>query len=211
MGRAAVLLCYHKNVHAIYKDQWLNEYVKSITGQTARFSFDILEMDYGDQDNRLFSSSRYYKQDHPNFIHAMNFLIEEAVGLHYQYILNSNVDDTFSTDRVELQLKAMEEGWDILSSNFSLMSEDKGIYHTHKFDGLDVKREIKRGHNIICHPSVCYRADFFDEFKYNPEEILNEDLKLWQRAVDTKRFRIIPEVTCYHRIHTNNVCNSNNR
>ena len=113
---------------------------------------------------------------------------------------------------MQQQVEALDKGYDIVSSNFALIDVHGRLIKTHNFDELNLAYELnKKQHNIICHPVVAYRRSFFQHFQYRPEEIPVEDMRLWQRAVTIKKFTILPEILCYHRIHNNAVCRSNNR
>lgn len=212
MSDIAVLV-YHKNASDIYPQSWIDQFVSSIENQT-HSNFDILEMDYGGTSRRLFTrpgfTSTFYGGSYINFIYALNYLISQAREMGYKYILNTNCDDYYDPRRVELQLQALQE-YDLVSSNFSLLDEYDRITLTHAFDKLDIQAELDKDHNIIGHPGVAYRSSFFDDFSYNPSEILHEDLKLWQRSIITKKFRILEPVLFFHRVHKNAVCRSNNR
>ncbi len=202
-----VVLVYHKNAGTLYQKEWLDQFVNSIESQTYS-NFDILEINYGGSGERLFSSpgstSAFYSGHYDNFVQALNFLIKEAISRGYKYIFNTNCDDIYSPMWLEKQLPILQNGYDIVSCNFSLFRDNKD-FHTHSFHNLDIRRELSKNHNIICHPAVGYNSSFFNDFQYIPEEIPREDLLLWQRAISTKKFYIHPEILLRQRIHVNNL------
>lgn len=205
-----IMLVYHKNVFSVYKEQWLNDFVFSVLHQTY-VEFQIYEMNYAGGKERLFANSTFFSEPLPTFVHAMNYLIEKALNDGADVIANSNCDDTMSLDRLEVQLPFIENGYDVVSSNFCLVRED-AIIKFHKFDKLDLKHELSLNHNIIGHPSCVYSRHFLLNNKYEPDLIPLEDLILWQRTVDNYRFKIVPENLLFHRLHENSVCqNENNR
>lgn len=204
-----ILLCYHKNVFKVYKKDWLDKFVDSILNQTYK-DFEVYEQNYGGGEERLFENSDFESKEMPTFVHAMNHLIEKALNNGADAVANSNCDDWFSLDRLEIQLPFIENGFDIVSSNFCLVRDDS-IIKFHRFDTLDLKRELSINHNIIGHPSVIYSRHFLLNNKYEPGLIPLEDLILWQKTVDNFRFKIVPENLLFHRLHDNSVCQSNNR
>jgi len=203
------LICYHKNLYNLYLDKWINEFRESILNQTYK-EFTIMEINYGGGTERIFEDSIFESKELPTFVHAMNYLIKKSLKDGADVVGNLNCDDTYNTDRLKIQMQYMEIGYDICSSNFSLM-RDGFIFHKHKFDNKNIKEELEINHNVVCHPSVCYSANFLKSNRYEPNEIPLEDLLLWKRTIDNYRFIITPENLVNQRIHNNSVCKSDNR
>ncbi len=204
-----VMLVYHKNIYSVYKREWVEKFVDSVLNQTYK-DFTVYEMNYGSGEERLFENSVYESKQLPTFVHAMNELIDKALNDGADAIANSNADDYMSLDRLEIQLPFIENGYDIVSSNFCLVRDDS-IIKFHRFDKLDLKHELSINHNIIGHPSVIYSRHYLLNNRYIPEDIPFEDMYLWQKTVDNYRFKIVPENLLFHRLHNNSVCQSNNR
>lgn len=190
------VIVYHKNVSQ-YPEAWIEKFRNSILQQTFQ-DFDILEMDYGGAMNALFKPGehnfKYYNLSMNTFADAMNFLFDKAKD--YNYVFNTNVDDWYSLDRFELQMQRDE---DIVSSNFSLVRNDEIILE-HHFDDRDIKTDLDRNHNILCHPVIRYSKKFINGCKYIPSEIPYEDMKLWQRSIGKYSMKILKENLCFHRI-----------
>lgn len=205
-----VLICYHKNADVIYPKKWVDEYRESILNQTYK-DFIIYELCYGEDGYRIFDNSEYENIIMPSFVHAMNFLIEKALKNGAIAVANSNIDDWYDKKRLEVQLPFIEQGFDIISSNFALIKNDKEILR-HQFHELDIYGELKRDNNIIAHPSVVYSKRFWNYHRYLPNQIPREDMLLWKRAIaGGTRIKIVKECLLYHRVHENSVCNSTNR
>lgn len=205
------LICYHKNITTIYPKRWIEEFKNSILSQTNN-QFDIFEMTYAGGNERIFENSHYYESSKmPTFVHTMNYLLDMVFSQGYDYALNTNVDDTYASNRVEEQLKFMESGYDLISSNFFLVENEK-IVHTHSFEKADIQRELERGNNPVCHPVVAYSKNFWMGNRYEPEAVPTEDMELWKRAINNGySFVILEDVLCYHRLHSESVCQSENR
>lgn len=205
------LICYHRNAEKNYPPHWIEQFKQSVLNQTYK-EFDIFEVEYGNGDFRIFEDSDYESKEFPTFVHAMNYLIDKAIKQGYDYIGNLNCDDHYATNRIEKQLEFMNKDYDIISSNFSLI-RDEQIIHTHHFNTLDIARELSFNNNVLCHPVIMYKVEFFKQNRYVPEQVPTEDLQLWQRAIKNgNSFIILPDVLCYHRLHSNSVCqNENNR
>lgn len=205
-----ILICYHKNLYQLYPQQWIDEFRESILNQTYK-DYTILEQNYGGGQERIFENSKFESKEMPSFIHTMNHLINKAIYYGADVLANSNVDDIFSPNWLEVQVPYIEAGADIVSPNFTLFREGVGEYHWHKFHNLNIKEELNKNHNILCHPAICYSRKFLEDNRYIPEQFPTEDLQLWQRTIDNYKFKIVEQNLLYHRVHPNSVCQSNNR
>lgn len=203
------LICYHSRANIIYLEQWVSEYRHSVLNQTYK-DFDIVELNYDGGSYRVFENSNYHSKEFPTFVHGLNYLLDSLFFAGYDCVFNSNLDDYFSLDRIEKQLPYIEQGFDLVSSNFALIQGDK-IIKTHSFDKLDIEYELAHNHNIIGHASVVYNKSFWKKHRYIPEQQPMEDLMLWQRAIKNSKFIILPDVLLFHRLHSNSVCQSENR
>lgn len=204
-----VLISYHSNLNKLYPKKWVDEFRNSILNQTFT-DFSIMELNYGGGAERIFENSNYESIQLPTFIHAMNYLIEKALKDGADVVCNSNCDDVFSSTWLQVQLPYIEQGYDIVSCNFSLFRDEK-VYHNHYFDKLDLKTEFSKNHNPVAHPAVCYSRKFLEANRYDPGLIPLEDFILWKNTIDNFRFKIVSENLLLHRVHGNSVCQSNNR
>jgi len=152
----------------------------------------------------------------------MNHILDKAFVMEKcDVVFNVNLDDIFHIERFALQLKAVEEGAELVSNNFQIIEEVNGVDILGKemiFHNLDIKAEQERGHNVLCHPSICYTGKFWRENKYyKTNELGFEDFTLWKKAV-TKgvNIRILDQILCYYRMspkqtgRLNNVKNGTN-
>ncbi len=203
------ILCYHKNIFNLYKKEWIDQYRESILGQTYK-DVSIWELNYGGTSERIFENSNFFSQEYPTFVHGLNFLLDLVFSRGHKCAANTNCDDFFALNRLEIQVPYISAGYDIVASNFCLVQDNK-ITHRHKFHELDIEQQLMNNHNIISHPSVIYSAGFFRNNKYIPEEQPAEDLLLWKRAISNSKFIIVPENLLYHRLHSNSVCQSQNK
>lgn len=219
-AKKIAVIVYHKNADIIYPKEWIDKFRESILSQTHQ-DFDIIELNYGCEDNRLGNgfrifedkshNSRCFEANLPSFVVAMSILINYCIHNGYDYIFNTNCDDYYSLDRIEKQLVYLENGYDMVSSNFTLIDENDNHILQHEFDVLDLKTELKNNHNIIAHPAAAFNSSFFDENNYNEHEIPYEDLKLWQRAISNgSKIKILKDNLLFHRVHSKSVSNSNN-
>lgn len=204
MVKCAVIL-YHKNVQK-YNPLWIKKCVDSIKNQTYK-EFDVFELDYGGTFTQIYRGSLFSSAnlilDHAE---AHNCLLDKVFELGYDCAFNVNVDDIYSLDRLEKQIPWIEQGYDVVSSNFHHIDEKGRIMYPMIFDNKDPRIEAKRGHNIIAHPVVCYSKHFWTTCtKLRSHEIPKDDFELWKRSYGKYKFKILPDFLLYYRIHKNKV------
>jgi hypothetical protein len=203
MEKKLAVLVYHKNIKHIYPAEWVRKFKDSILNQTFK-EYKIFEVNYGYDDYRIFENSEFESKPFENFVYALNYLLDKAFSLGFQAAANTNADDHYSFSRFEKQLQYINAGYDLVSSNFSLVKEDK-VTVPHYFDNLDIRKQLAINHNIICHPVVMYSSKFMQRNRYDVNAIPFEDMYLWQKTMWDYRFVILPDVLCYHRLHDNSI------
>ncbi|MFI5404916.1 MAG: hypothetical protein ACHQ1D_00235 [Nitrososphaerales archaeon] len=199
--KAAVII-FHKNVK-MYNADWIKKCIDSIKNQTYK-AFDVFEMDYGGTFTQIYEGSSFASSAHcATHADAHNFLLDKVFELGYDCAFNVNVDDIYSLDRFEKQMPYIEEGYDIVSSNFHHIDDRGRILYPMIFDSKDPHREAIRGHNIIAHPVVCYSKNFWITCtKLRSNEIPKDDFELWKRSYGKYKFKILSDFLLYYRVHS---------
>ncbi len=204
----SVVLFYHKNIDKIYKPDWIRKCVISVKNQTLQ-DFTVFELNYGGGPEKHCEGIRakYYflQKEFNNHIGAMNYLYDLAFSSGYDVVFNVNMDDNYSMFRFEQQLKAIENGSQLVSSNFCYVKDDK-VIKTFDFSNRDIKLNLARGHNLIAHPVIAMHKSFWtDGLRYN-DVLGHEDLDLWCRAIAKgKKFKILNQNLLFYRLHANQV------
>ncbi len=207
------VLLYHKNAMVIFKKEWIEKCIKSIKQQTFQH-FDVLELNYGCTDNQLYENSIFEHKILLNHVEAMNYLIDIAKD-YYDYIFNVNIDDYYTFDRIEKQLFYLENSsYDMVASDFIIFTEKKEQEieiekkQVSRYNN-QLKQYLDENYNIIPHPVVAWKSSFFTNLRYK-NEIPEEDMRLWQRALEqNKTIFIIPHTLFYYRIHNNQITQLN--
>ena len=200
------VIIFHKNVNQ-YPAEWVKECIDSIRNQTYQ-NFKVLEIDYGGTGIQIYTGSIFESKSFPTHTHAHNYLCDKAFSEGYDYVANVNLDDVYSPNRLEKQLPYMQQGYDIISSNFYNINENGEVRQQKRFHDKDPQAEANNNHNIICHPVVCYSKHFWTTgTRLNPDEIPVDDFNLWKRSYGKYRFVIAPQFLAYYRVHHLKVCN----
>lgn len=202
--RSAVII-FHKNINN-YPKRWIDKCVDSIRNQTYQ-GFDVFEVDYGGQGNQIYKGSDFENLILSDHAIAHNYLLDKVFSMGYDCAFNVNVDDYYSPDRFEKQLKYIENEYDVISSNFNRVNERDEIISTLNFSGKNIVSESNRGHNIIAHPVLCYSRNFWINCdKLDSSEIPRDDFMLWRRSYGKGfKFIVLPDFLLYQRIHQNNI------
>lgn len=206
--RCAVIF-FHSNALAIYKKEWIEQCVDSIRNQTMK-EFDVYEIDYSGAGQSFckIAGHKYHfvSKKLENHIQAMNFIINKAFKSGCDIVFNTNVDDYFHPKRFEKQLKLIESGFDLVSSNFHYINDSGIIRNMDMVRHGSIKRNLDKNHNVIAHPCIAIGKKFWDlKFRYNENLVGKEDLDLWKRAIDSTNFYILPDYLLFYRIHENQI------
>lgn len=207
----SAVIFFHSNIRSLYKDRWIEKCIASVRDQTMQ-DFDVFEIDYSGEDGVLCRMKghkhHFFSRAFDNHIQSMNFILNEVFKRGYDVVFNTNMDDFYSPDRFEKQLERINEGFDIVSSNFYYITEiGNNDVITHRMDMFrcgDIRKNLNRDHNVISHPCVAMHRRVWDGgMRYN-NLIGYEDLDFWQRATDYK-FSILQDYLLYYRIHENQI------
>lgn len=205
------IIIFHKNIKKIYPQEWIEKCINSIKNQTYK-NYTIYEINYGGTIEQLFVDSKFYSINKINHADAMNFILDEAFNDSCDYVFNINLDDFYHLSRLEKQIPYLQNGYDIVSSNFCLIDEsDQVISYRNMKNFGDIKYNLNINHNVIAHPSVGYSSKFWQDEnnRYDITKIPIEDLDLWKRSINNGyKFYIVDEVLLYHRMHHNKVSNN---
>lgn len=212
------VILYHSNIHQIYKSRWITKSLESMLNQSDSDLY-YYEINYGDDNKSILENyndlrKNFFSLKMLNYAQAMNYIIDYAFHDNCDIVFNTNLDDYYHKDRVKIQTEFIND-YDIISTDFCYISEnednnDNIIKHMNmKYYQWSIKENLLLNHNVIAHPSVCYNKTFWNEFnKYDINKTPKEDLDLWKRSIcNGYKFKIIPEILLYYRIHANQVSN----
>ncbi len=137
--------------------------------------FIVYELCYSDEPEQLWEGSKYEHGPMKNHIFAMN------------------------------HIKAVNAGYDLVSSNFSHVDENDQVIRNMIFHDRDIATELASNHNIIGHGVVVMTKGFWARNKYyGTDELGYEDLTLWKRAIDKgENIIVLPEILFSYRLHSN--------
>jgi hypothetical protein len=213
------VIFFHKNIKSIYKERWINKCIETILNQTVK-DFSIYEINYGGDNFSLFEKIElknpytFISEEKSNHAEAMNRIIDLAFEDGCEYVFNTNLDDYYELNRFEKQIEFLDQGYDIVTSDFCYVEEigndDKITFYKEIKKSGDIRENLMRNHNVIAHPCVSYTKKFWESNRYDIGEIPEEDLNLWKRSIENGfKFHICDDVLLNYRLHDNQVTGSN--
>ncbi len=203
------VILYHRDLTKIYRQEWIDKCLDSIRNQT-HSDFRVFELCYSETRTQIWEGSEFIHNPMESHIPAMNYILDVAFAHGCSTIMNINLDDFYNFHRFRIQLEAINQGYDLVSSNFTHIEEVNGedvIVRDMVFHDKNIATELSIEHNVICHSSACFTKSFWEKYRYYAEDQLGyEDKSMWQKAIagGCKMF-ITPEILCYYRLSPNQV------
>jgi hypothetical protein len=206
------VVLFHKNIENIYPSGWVEKCIESLYNQTFN-NIHFYEIDYGGENKKLIDNSNFFSLEKLNYADAMNFIISEAFKDDCDFVFNANLDDFYSLNRFERQLEFLNQGFDIVSSDFCYVDKDN---NTIKYMDIlrhgSILKNLNNDHNVIAHPVIGISKNFWKDNnnRYDITKTPAEDLDLWKKSINKGyKFHIIDEILLYYRIHNNQVSYKN--
>lgn len=238
--KKCAVIFFHKNLLKIYKENWIEKCINSVLNQSYS-NFDILEVNYGNDDYSIFSNVKlknkhlFFKKNYKTHTEAMTFLLNKGFSFYnYDIIFNTNLDDYYNLNRFEKQLECINNGYHLCSSLMNYIKENNSNQdilinewssesYSIKSDEYYIEKEkiskqLNKNHNVINHSCVCFSKEFWEGYdKFNNllryrDDKPYEDLTLWTRAVNNNyNITIINEPLIEYRIHDNQIGEQNKK
>ena len=203
------IVLFHKNISDIYPKRWVDKCINTLKNQDVdNVEITFYEINYGSDKKRLVADSIFYNIEKINYADAMNFIITKAFEDGCEYIFNTNLDDFYSHNRIDTQLKYLKDGFDIVSSDFCYIDLDDKVTLTLNMSQHPIEASFDKNHNVIAHPCVGMSKNFWNDTnnRYDINKTPEEDFDLWKRAIKRGyKFYIIDEILLHYRIHSNQI------
>lgn len=189
------------------KEEYLREAIDSILNQSfSSFEFIIVDDASNDETKKILSSYsderiRMIKNDvNHGLTYNLNRTLEVSSG---KYIARMDADDVAHPDRIERQVRYMEENEEvnILGSYMNCGGTIRTYWDDKPWEYRKVALLFE---NIgLGHPSVMFRKSFLDEHKLKYDETMkkSQDFELWTRCIEYTNLYVYPECLMDYRIH----------
>jgi len=218
---------YHSEIYKTYKKEWVLECLMSINLQTYK-KYDIIEMCYDNsnfslikmlKDEGLFKENKliFINKKCVDNIESENYVFNYIFNkLNYDICININIDDIYNNDRFMLQMRKIEEGYDIVSSDYKIFQNHEGEKHERE---VKISKEFKNEYDErlfytkmitdrrVIIPFSCFT---FNKKSWNLIEkvVYPEQLYLCKNILSKKiRIHTCNKYLLHHRIHNKQYSN----
>lgn len=201
-------------------EKYVEHSIRSIIKQTYK-NIEILVTDDCSTDGTLGKLKELSKIDdricikenksNKRIVHTLNELVKDAKG---KYIARMDADDISLPERIEKQVKFMEDHADcaICGTNARYMDVEGKLYArtylpvTYKDNDF-----FLRFYCTLFHPTIIARTEILKKNLYQEEFLFAEDYELWCRLVFSQKLKIanIEEVLFYYRVHPGQTSSDN--
>lgn len=197
-------------------EKYLKEAVDSILSQTfTDFEFLIIDdastdktpeilHSYGDQRIRIVTN-----EENLGLTKSLNKGLALARG---EYIARMDADDISYPQRIDMQVRYLEESRDVglVGSSFEIIDEFGNIVSTNVYENYTSEKIYYNliFYNCIAHSSVMYRRDLVINIGgYNERLTRTQDYDLWNKISKRSRIEVIDEVLLKWRDSQSNISN----
>ena len=193
-------------------EDYLNEAILSLLSQTYD-GFELIIVNDGSTDKSQEIISGYltdqrvraFERANHGLISTLNFAISKCRG---NYIARMDADDIALPDRISLQAKMLDKGYDLVAGN--------AIYIDGGGNELGCSRRPLNMHEIVTymafnspfiHPAIMMRKEIFERDSYSKADYLVEDYALWMRLIVGGNVKCIniPDNVIKYRLHQSGV------
>ena len=190
-------------------EKYLADAIKSVLVQTYR-CWELILVDDGSSDRSLQIAHDFSAKDkrirvisdgeNKKLPYRLNQLIDESKGF---FIVRMDADDIMHPERLEIQLRFLEENkeYDLVSTGLISINSGnlvKGFRHVGMLYSDFTKPKLSYP---IVHPSVMARKSWFERNQYSERYPRAEDFELWTRSIINNDFRmaVLPDLLLYYR------------
>jgi len=209
-------------------EKYVAEAIQSVLDQTFQ-NFEIIITDDGSVDNTVdviksFSDTRirlFVFEKNQGAVAAYTNCFNNANGL---YMANLSSDDAWMPDKLEKQVKILDENLDVAAvfSQAHIVDDDGNhfddkdhpyhqIFHQENRNRFQWLRRFFYEGNCLCHPSVLARREIYNPLLFDKRYIQLPDFDIWIKICLEHEIFIIQEKLIKFRIRTDEKNVSGNR
>ena len=192
-------------VPAYKADEYLKECLDSLSNQTYP-AVEVVVV-YEEHDLATRSILKEYKnkekfkliseEKNLGAAHTRNLAIKHSTG---EYIAFCDADDTFRPEKIEEQMKLIDDEFGLIYSDFSLIDTEGSLVDDIETQEWNFDKWIRS--YFICFSTVLVKKNFLEA---GENLDFNEDFDLLIRLSQQTNFKRAPKLLAYRRIHSSNM------
>lgn len=186
-------------------EKFLSKAIQSVLKQTYT-NWTLILLDDGSTDNSLNIAKEFAEKDNRIKVlsdgqnkHLAYRLNEIAKLCQTKYLARMDADDIMHPERLEKQLKILEQNpeIDVLGSNAYSIDDNDNI------QGIRMKIDNDEFKLLDCksfiHPSIIAKTTWFRANPYDIKAVRVEDYELWQRTLSKSVFKVYTQPLLFYR------------
>jgi GT2 family glycosyltransferase len=182
---------------ALLQGSLIGEILVIVNGCTDRTQEIVEELTRKDERVKLLISDK-------GKVPARNMGFEKSS---YPLIALLDADDIWSSGKIEKQVAAINEGFDLVATQILTTTKDRIPYDkqlNHPLEHSSIVSELLAGRNCIANSSVIFKKTLLNYIgTYDDCFPFCEDYHLWLKAVKFAKMRILPERLVTYRFEPN--------
>ena len=185
-------------------EAYIKDCVQSVLNQSYK-NLEVILLDDGSKDKSLeivknFNDNRIKiisDGENKGLIFRLNQLIDIAQG---EYFARMDADDVMFPDRIEKQLKILEENCkiDVVHSDAVSIDDKNNILGYRNSATISTPQDIL-DRKVPIHPTVFAKTSWFRKYYYSKQYHWIEDFELWNRSSKETNFYSIKEPLLFYR------------
>ncbi|MDM1380710.1 glycosyltransferase family 2 protein [Myroides marinus] len=183
---------------------YLEEAIQSVLNQTYK-NWKLLLVDDGSTDNSIYIAKKFVELDDRVVLFTdgenknLGFRLNEIPTLvSTKYLARMDADDIMHPERIEKQLKTLEDNpeIDVLGTNSYSIDEANNV--------IGIRMNTDKSLNFVSvenfiHPTIMAKTSWFLENKYDVDAVRMEDAELWYRTKEISVFKCLVEPLFFYR------------
>lgn len=198
-------------------ENYVEEAIRSAINQTYD-NIEILVINDGSKDNtenicmQYMDKIKYFKKENGGVSTVLNLALEKMTGEYFSWLSH---DDYYYPNKVEEEVKQIEDDRTILMSDYGLIDENGYCYNkvVLSHEVVEMHHEFALLKGFVNGITLLIPKRAFDECgKFDETLRCGQDYEMWFRMMlKGYRFKHIPKVLACTRIHSNQVTNTSPR
>lgn len=190
-------------------EKYLALAITSVINQSYQ-DWELILLDDGSSDGSLEIAKWFEKKDYRIRVISdgenkkLPYRLNQIINVSkYDYIARMDADDMIHLDRLEMQMRFLQDNpdYDLVSTGVVSINNHNKVYGYRNVESVyNNFSEVKKSYPIV-HASILARKTWYQRNKYNTNHPRSQDYELWCRASskDDLKLAVLPDLLYYYR------------